>query len=90
MEAELAGSQAFEGWMSTRKNVDEVTAISDHEVTEASEDGRTDGRTDGDGRTGMSRSRLSRVDRGGGPEWATDSEIAPSSASVRRRQDCLG
>ena len=72
--------------MSTRKNVDEVTAISDHEVTEASEDGRTDG----DGRTGMSRSRLSRVDRGGGPEWATDSEIAPSSASVRRRQDCLG
>ena len=62
---------------STRKNVDEVTAISDHEVTEASEDRRGRGRAGGAAQGAAPQ-----------PEWATDSEIAPSS--VRSRQDCLG
>ena len=66
---------------STRKNVDEVTAISDHEVTEASEDRRGRGR--GRGRAGGAAQEAAPQ-----PEWATDSEIAPSS--VRSRQDCLG
>lgn len=51
---------------STRKNVDEVTAISDHEVTEASEDRRGRGRAGGAAQGAAPQ-----------PEWATDSEIAP-------------